>query len=309
MNSFKKWLVVAGCVALSFSAHAAEKKLYDSGSQAKDWVASHPNDPKAKLIGEKIASQPQALWLAGHVPSGLKADADRAEKEGSILLPVTYNIPGRDNGNYSAGGLAGPNAYYDWVGEVAFAVGGAEAWFVIEPDAIGLAPELKDPVKQLERYTMLSNSVPVLQKGKNRAYLGVSGWHGVEGAADGFLKAGGEKAAGFAYNISGYHSLKECYDFCEQLSKRLGGKHYIIDTSRGGNGQWKPSDPNEKEAWCNPPGRALGQPPTFKSDHANCDGLFWIKRPGESDGTCRGGPKAGQFSPEIAFELAENAKR
>jgi endoglucanase len=307
MNSLKKLLAVASIIVVSFSANSAEK-LYKSGSQAEDWVKSHPNDPRAKLIGEKIVSQPQAMWLAGHVPDSLSRQADEADKEGSKLLLVTYNIPGRDNGNYSAGGLSGPSAYDAWVREVVWAVAGAEAWYVIEPDAIGLAPNLKDPVKQAERYTMLSHAVSVIQQRKNRAYLAVSGWHGVDGAAEGFLKAGGKNAQGFAYNISGYHDLKECYDFCEQLSKRLGGKHYIIDTSRGGNGQWKPTDSNEKEAWCNPPGRALGKPPTFKSEHPNCDGLFWIKRPGESDGTCRSGPAAGQFSPDIAYELAKNAK-
>jgi endoglucanase len=303
---FAVFFVITIAVSL---CRAAEPKLYNVGSQALVWVNSHPDDPRAKLIREKIASQPQAQWLAGHVPSGLKGEADIARSRGEILLKVTYNIPGRDNGNYSAGGLDGPAAYDEWIRTIAGFIDGTEAWFVVEPDAIGLAPNLKDPVKRDERYGMISNSVSILQQNKNtRAYLAVSGWHGIDGAAEGFKKAGGEKAYGFAYNISGYHSLEECYDFCEKLSAKLGGKHYIIDTSRGGNGQWKPADPNEKEAWCNPPGRALGQPPTFVSDHPKCDGLFWIKRPGESDGTCRGGPKAGQFSPEIAYELAKNAK-
>ncbi len=223
---------------------------------------------------------------------------------------MTYNIPGRDNGNYSKGGLSGPAAYNDWVRDIAKQTGDTQAWFVVEPDAIGLAPKLTDPVKRLERYSMLSNSVVAFKKNKNtRVYLAVSGWNGVDGAAEGFLKAGGDLADGFAYNISGYHNLKECFDFCDKLSAHLGGKHYVIDTSRGGNGQWKPTDPKEKEeAWCNPPGRALGEKPTTNTGHQNCDAFLWIKRPGESDGECRGGPHAGQFWPEYAYELAKNAK-
>lgn len=307
MNSLKIVLVLASLWAVS--CQAAEKKLYRGGLVAESWVNSHPNDPKAKLIKEKIASQPQAMWFAGHVPSGYLGEINNAKDQKAIFLGVTYNIPGRDNGNYSKGGLAGPPAYAEWVETIARLTGDAEAWFVIEPDAIGLAPKMTDATKREERYSMLSNAVSILQKNKNtRAYLAVSGWNGIDGAAEGFRKAGGDKAYGFAYNISGYHDLQRCYDFCEQLSKKLGGKHYIIDTSRGGNGDWKPTDPNEKEAWCNPPGRALGKPPTFTSEYPNCDGLFWIKRPGESDGTCRGGPSAGQFWPEYAYELAKNAK-
>nr|ABK58684.1 unknown [Streptomyces fradiae] len=33
-----------------------------------------------------------------------------------------------------------------------------------------------------------------------------------------------------------------------------------------------------------------------------------IKRPGDSDGPCRGGPEAGQWWPDYALGLARNAK-
>jgi cellulase/cellobiase CelA1 len=34
---------------------------------------------------------------------------------------------------------------------------------------------------------------------------------------------------------------------------------------------------------------------------------FWIKRPGESDGTCNGGPPAGQWWADYALGLAQRA--
>jgi endoglucanase len=37
------------------------------------------------------------------------------------------------------------------------------------------------------------------------------------------------------------------------------------------------------------------------------DGLLWIKAPGESDGSCNGGPSAGTWWPEYALGLAERA--
>ncbi len=37
------------------------------------------------------------------------------------------------------------------------------------------------------------------------------------------------------------------------------------------------------------------------------DALTWIKAPGESDGTCGGGPPAGQFWVDYAIGLAQRA--
>jgi endoglucanase len=78
----------------------------------------------------------------------------------------------------------------------------------------------------------------------------------------------------------------------------VGGKHFVIDTSRNGAG----AAPGG--AWCNPPGRALGASPGSAGHGARVDALLWIKRPGESDGTCNGGPSAGAFWPAYGAGLA-----
>lgn len=57
-----------------------------------------------------------------------------------------------------------------------------------------------------------------------------------------------------------------------------------------------------------PPGRALGTPPTTKTADPLIADYLWIKRPGESDGTCKGGPKAGAWWPSYALGLARGAK-
>jgi endoglucanase len=92
------------------------------------------------------------------------------------------------------------------------------------------------------------------------------------------------------------------------LSSLVGGRHFVIDTSRNGNGGPKVADNDSEASWCNPAGRALGSPPTTETGEPLCDAFLWIKKPGESDGACNGGPKAGEFWPERALELAKNAK-
>ncbi len=100
-------------------------------------------------------------------------------------------------------------------------------------------------------------------------------------------------------------------------------KHFVIDTSRNGQGPWIPpadhpaGDPQD---WCNPPDRGLGYLPTANTGNALIDAYLWIKIPGASDGLCyrwTGGPTdpvrgmvdpaAGAWFPEMALELAKFA--
>ncbi|ESZ86059.1 MAG: glycoside hydrolase family 6 [Blastomonas sp. CACIA14H2] len=99
--------------------------------------------------------------------------------------------------------------------------------------------------------------------------------------------------------------------------------HALIDTSRNGQGSWKPPAARYRDAevWCNPPGRGLGRRPTLITREAYVDGFLWIKVPGESDGECLRGtagpmdpergvkaPAAGQWFADQARELIELAQ-
>ncbi|RPJ25134.1 MAG: glycoside hydrolase family 6 [Chloroflexi bacterium] len=100
--------------------------------------------------------------------------------------------------------------------------------------------------------------------------------------------------------------------------------HFVIDTSRNGQGPWTPTasypDPQD---WCNPPGRGLGLRPTADTGNPLIDAYLWVKIPGESDGECTRGlgpggetvdpewglidPAAGAWFPEMALDLVHNA--
>lgn len=58
-----------------------------------------------------------------------------------------------------------------------------------------------------------------------------------------------------------------------------------------------------------PPGRALGTPPTVRTGDPSVTAYLWIKHPGESDGTCKGGPAAGAWWPSYALSLARATPR
>jgi endoglucanase len=108
-------------------------------------------------------------------------------------------------------------------------------------------------------------------------------------------------ADGFSLNVSNFVATGDNLSYGKQISSAVGGKHFVVDTSRNGNG----AAPNNE--WCNPSGRALGPLPTTNTGNSLTDAYLWVKGPGGSDGTCNGGGAAGTWSASLALPLAQNA--
>ncbi|MER7750932.1 glycoside hydrolase family 6 protein [Kitasatospora sp. NPDC097643] len=258
----------------------------------------------------RIAAQPSSQWLG---EQGAKEIAEqvsrRAAEADRTAVFVAYNIPHRDCGLYSAGGATDAASYRAWISGVAEALGDRKAWVVLEPDAVahtldncGLKGDLA-----AERYGLLAFAVQELKKRPQvRVYVdaGNPGWS-LDPAelATALRKSGIGAADGFAVNVSNYYGTDRNAAYGAGLSAALGGKHFVIDTSRNGNG------PLGGDAWCNPAGRALGERPTADTGRVGVDAYLWIKNPGESDGECgRGEPRAGEFWLPYALGLAQSAR-
>ncbi|HEY9367460.1 glycoside hydrolase family 6 protein [Streptomyces sp.] len=259
----------------------------------------------------RISERPVADWPAHDDPVPDVAKVVRGAKAAArTAVLVAYNIPHRDCGMYSAGGAPDGAAYRDWVDAFAGAIGDAHAVVVLEPDAV---PHLVDgctPAQyQDERYRLLSGAIERLQRQPHtRVYLdaGNPAWIEDPGKlVEPLRRAGLAHADGFALNVSNFQTNDAVKGFGARLSGMLDGAHYTVDTSRNGHG---PLPGDRDQAWCNPPGRALGTPPTDRTGDPLVDAYLWIKRPGESDGTCRGGPAAGTWWPDYALGLAHRAK-
>ena len=100
--------------------------------------------------------------------------------------------------------------------------------------------------------------------------------------------------------------------------------HFVVDTSRNGQGAWTPPPgkyAGDPQNWCNPPNRGVGVRPTAATGVALVDAYLYVKTIGESDGQCNrsipGGtidpeygivdPAAGAWWPDMAHTLAHNA--
>ncbi|MFD4610841.1 glycoside hydrolase family 6 protein [Streptomyces sp. NPDC058451] len=259
----------------------------------------------------KIAGQPTGEWIGPENPEPeARGFTEAADKAGRTALLVLYNIPHRDCGQYSQGGAADGDTYRAWVDGVARGIGDRPATVVLEPDALlhlvdGCTPE----EFQDERYDLLKGAVERLKSLKNtKVYVdaGNAGWGHPDQIFEPLRRAGVDRADGFAVNVSNFYSTRDSLAYGKQLSARLGGTHFVVDTSRNGNGPYDGGDPGER--WCNPPGRALGETPTTSTDDPLADAYLWVKRPGESDGTCKGGPKAGDWWADYALKLARAGK-
>lgn len=265
--------------------------------QAAAWRSSRPADA-AQL--DKIASQPVAIWLgswSGDVRAAVRNAIGRAG--GRMQVFVLYNIPKRDCGGYSAGGSS-PSAYLTWVRRVAEGIDGAPAVAVLEPDALAQLNCLTR-AGQDERLALLRSAVSILKSAGAAVYIdaGNARWVASGEIAARLGRASVSAADGFALNVSNFVSTDATRAYGEAISRRVGGKHYIIDTSRNGMGGTSNGE------WCNPPGQALGRAPTTRTGHPLVDAYLWIKPPGESDGPCHGGPAAGTWWPEYALGLAQ----
>ncbi|MDN5857138.1 MAG: glycoside hydrolase family 6 protein, partial [Pseudonocardia sp.] len=227
--------------------------------QVRQWLAEG-RAADAQLL-RKIAEQPVPNWLtkpAGEVGDEVRDYVAKARAAGQRPYFVTYHIPGRDCGSYSGGGAGGEDEYRRWFAEVADAVRGSNALIVVEPDAV---PQTISCGKGAERLDLLADSVAALKAAGATVYLdaGNPGFIDDTGRlVDALQRAGVGQADGFSLNVANFHPTRANIAFGKELSAALGGKHFVIDTSRNGNGAVDEHEINGGPSWCNPPGRALG---------------------------------------------------
>lgn len=268
--------------------------------QAETLRRARPQD--AALI-DQIARQPTARWIGdwvGDVGREVNSAVSTITGAGALPVFVAYNIPGRDCGLYSAGGARGSDAYRRWIRSFAGGIRGRNALVILEPDALP-GMDCLNAERQRDRMALIADAVQTLKAQRALVYIdaGHARWHTPETMAQRLRQAGIAQADGFSLNVSNYINNAANIAYGERLSRLLGGKHFLIDTSRNGVGA--------ETNWCNPRGQALGVVPTTRTNHPLIDAFLWVKQPGESDGTCNGGPRAGSWWNEIAVELSRAA--
>jgi cellulose 1,4-beta-cellobiosidase len=279
-----------------------------------------------------------------------------------VPLFVIYNLPNRDCAAEGSRGELfvdkGGEALYqtqfiDVIAAAFAAHPSQKIAVVLEPDSLpNLVTNSELPAcaaaEQVYRrgiaYAISKLSMPNVFIYMDAAHAGWLGWPKNLPKAVALFKevitnAGGpDRIRGFALNVSNYDPPKEprakknspddpsqdelgyAQDLAAGLAKfGIADKGFIIDTSRNGRAGIRTADGN----WCNVKGAGLGERPAV-APAPNVDAYFWVKTPGESDGTTDrkaarfdencvsddampGAPEAGELFAPYLIELAKNA--
>src|SRR3982074_2403305 len=180
-----------------------------------------------------IAAVPRAVWFTSGRPSQVerwgRRTIERAANERQVPVLVAYDVPGRDCGGYSAGGAQTSADYAAWIDGYARGIGRAEAFEILEPDGVALAPDkcgnIADsdkPARQAERNAELQAAVDRLEKQpRTSVYLdaGHSHWLGVGEIAARLVAAGVHRAQGFFINVSNYQPTPQLDQFGTWIAK------------------------------------------------------------------------------------------
>ena len=265
----------------------------------RDYRTSRPSD--AALL-RHIACYPAAVWLSGRSIAETKATVDRvlseAAQSGKIVVFATYNNPSHDSAHWFS--LPEGGDYRLWVEAVSETIGNRRAWVILEADALPMSAAYSLDERQRRIADIRSAVLAFKAHAPNtRVYIdiGHNKWLSVAEAATLLTQAGVADAYGFSLNVSNYQKTADVRAYGEAISARVSGKEFIIDTARNGNG------PSPDDEWCNAPGRALGTPSQMVTDGSHLSAMMWVKPPGESDGTCNGGPTPGVFWLQYALGL------
>lgn len=269
--------------------------------RVKDHRLTHPDVAT-------IFEQPVAFWYGAKKNKNANKNLDKSLKR--LLkrtlpgLPyfVLYNLPNRDLGQYSKGGANDAMEYLKFLQEFCNGIQDTSPIIIYEPDALPHTTQMDNKLSEY-RLNLMREGINVLTEESNSYVyvdIGHSNWLEPKDAAELITRVSNDRVRGFSVNVSNYRSTKESIEWALKICEYNEDWHFVIDTSRNGNG------PHGND-WCNPPGRLVGETPTCNTGEEKCDAFLWIKIPGESDGTGNGGPRAGKFWPEMATELVKDS--
>lgn len=102
----------------------------------------------------------------------------------------------------------------------------------------------------------------------------------------GRCSAAGYRADGFSLNVANFRATEDTVEYGRRLSGALDGVHFVVDTSRNGNGHVDGDTVDGVPTFCNHPGGRLYSGPTLppRSSMPTCGSSGWASP------TARAGP-------------------
>jgi endoglucanase len=281
---------------------------------------AHSNPTWAAMLG-RIAGAPGArrfwMWNMGSDVEGQVAhylETTQATEPGTTVMLSSYNLVHGPCGSTATPAVQ--SQYDSYMDQTAAGIGNFHVIYFLEIDSIITAPCL-NPSHLAIRLAELRYAVSALERDPHVLVYVDAGAADANTAANTarlLSGAGIAQAQGFFVNATHFDWTQTELQYAENISRRLGGAHFIINTGENGKGPLAPANrvTHGNEILCNPPGRGLGplsvsQQIAQQTAYPGADGFLWFSNPGGSGGQCvPGAPPTAQFWPAYAVMLAEN---
>jgi endoglucanase len=251
---------------------------------------------KAALIW-KIAREPKSIWLGRFTRPNFDRKVREmlrtARSQGQVpVFTVLRAQSTKCSPNYQGGGRAEDRRTRAWYDDLARVIGDERVVIGFEPDSLGtidcLARSRRD-----DRLRLLAYGVKALaQRTRAIVYIeaGAADWEPAKRAAKQLRIVGIRRVRGFMLNATHSDWTRANIKHGLAISRRTGGKHFIINTAENGRGPvFYRRGGRRITVWCNPGMRGLGPPPTTNTAHPKVDAYLWINRPGFAQ-VCQGRP-------------------
>jgi endoglucanase len=297
--------------------------VFANGTIAKLLDAALPVVQQQVTLLEKIASEPDAQRISSFAEGGTPAGiADFTRKlfchnftadPGTVPIITTYFLHGSLGGCPSTAQIdAYAPTFKRQVNAVVGATGNRPVVYLLEIDGFGSSaciarhgalPAWESLIRyEVDRMATLPHAVVYVEAGYSDA-------NSARYTARALNRVDISKIQGFFTNDTHNQWTINEIRWGEKISKRTHGAHFIVNTATNGRGPKLNPHPSTQgvEDLCNPPGRGLGPRPTTDTGFADVDAFLWTHPPGNSGGSCRGGPPSGTFWPARAIALASRA--
>jgi endoglucanase len=263
---------------------------------------------KADLIW-KIAREPKSVWVGRFTSPNFNVkvrrilDGAQSQRQVPILTVLRAQSTGCGPA-YDGGGPAEDARTRAWYDDLARAIGTDRVVIAYEPDSLGTL-ECHKKSRRDDRLRLLRYGVGALSRNPNATiYIeaGASDWQGAKRMAPKLRAVGIAKVRGFMLNATHYDWTRNNIRYGLQLSRLVGGKHFIINTAENGRGgiHRRLSNGRRLTIWCNPPKRGLGPPPTTSTSNPMVDAYLWVNRPGYAQ-SCQHRPIAWYLPRALSY--------
>jgi len=247
----------------------------------------------------KIAREPKARWLGRftrpHFRHKVRRLIHAARRQGSVPVFTVMRAESRGCGpGYTGGGPSEDARTRAWYRRLTRAIGAARVVIAFEPDSLGTI-DCHARSRRDDRIRLLRNVNALSRLPGATIYLdaGASDWEPARRTARQLRAIGIAKVRGFMLNATHYDWTRNNIRHGLEISRRVGGKHFIINTAENGRGpiHYRAANGRRINVWCNPSRRGLGISPTTSTSNPMVDAYLWINRPGYAQ-ACQGRPIA-----------------